>query len=252
MLETVAFTILKMLATSCIRFYLGSLMSGGQIDYKSADLGYKVPKWYMNPGKPHKALYAYGTSISGDEFDSLVDAKHKAVEQMATHIRLGNRNLIEKTVRYDASSVKQKRLIELFLRGEGLETFVQMKGRIDKKQLVRVTTPQRDIRAFVRLKLAAKDYVDYQQKVITDLKRRLTQQKTEDIMDEMEAELAAWEKEEEGALQPIVIPPPAPEPGPDGVEPGAGEPPEPPPPPAPAPAGSSPFSDLESELDSSL
>ncbi|MBT3294381.1 MAG: hypothetical protein HN919_17870 [Verrucomicrobia bacterium] len=245
MLDPITALILKVVASACIKFYLASLMGVGQVSYKSADLGYKIPKWYMNPGRVSRTFYSYGTSVSGDEFESIEDARHKAVDQMAQHIRLGNRALIEKEVRYDVNSVKQKRLIELFIRGEGLEQFIRMNAKMDKKQLVKVKVPKVDMRAFVRLDMKSKTYIAYQGKTLHELKTRLVQQKTDDILDEMQAELAAWEKEA-AALPGGAIP--------ASIKPGDLAPPAMPdsPPSAPpkgtgAPSGG-PFGDMEREL----
>ncbi len=195
MLDPITALILKVVASACIRFYLTSLLGAGQVSYDAAELGYQIPKWYMNPGRPKKTFYSYGTSVSGDEFESLEDARRRAVDQMAQHIRLSNRAIVEKQVHYDPSSVKQRRLIELFVRGDGLEQFIHMNAELDEKQLVRVSMPREDMRAFVRMAMKAKTYIAYQEQSLDELKTRLTQQKSDDILDEMQAELAAWEKE---------------------------------------------------------
>ena len=244
MLDPITALILKLIASTCIKFYMASLLGAGQVTYSSAELGYKIPKWYMNPGRVSRTFYSYGTSVNGDEFESIEDAHRKAIDQMAQHIRLGNRALIEKEVHYDTNSVKQKRLIELFIRGEGLEQFIRMNAKVDKKQLVKVKVPQLDMRAFVRLKMKSKTYIAYQGKTLNELKKRLMQQKTEDILGEMEAELAAWEAEA-ASLPGAAIP--------AGIKPGGITPPAIPdlPPSAPsktpAPSGG-PFGDMEKEL----
>jgi hypothetical protein len=249
MLDPITALILKVIASTCVKFYLASLLGAGQVTYSSAELGYKIPKWYMNPGRVSRTFYSYGTSVNGDEFESIEDARRKGVDQMAQHIRLGNRALIEKEVHYDTNSVKQKRLIELFVRGDGLEPFIRMNAKMGKKQLVKVKVPRTDMRAFVRLEMKSKTYIAYQGKTLNELKTRLMQQKTEDIMAEMEAELAAWEAEA-AALPGAAIP--------TGIKPGDITPPTIPdlPPSAPskkppAPAGGTsggPFGDMEKEL----
>ncbi len=257
MLDPITALILKVVASTCIKFYITSLLGGGQVSYDSAELGYKIPRWYMNPGRPRKVFFSYGTSVSGDEFESLEDARRRAIDQMAQHIRLSNRAIIEKQVRYDANSVKQRRLIELFVRGDGLEQFIRMNAKLDKKQLVRVTLPREDMRAFVRMELKAKKYLAYQDKTINALKTRLMQQKTDDILGEMQAELAAWEKEATQlpggtipGFKPGDIAPPANMPGKDEPEhptPPA-DLPAPTPPAMPGAASSGPWGDMEKEL----
>ncbi len=260
MLDPITALILKVIASTCVKFYLSSLLGAGQVAYDSGELGYKIPKWYMNPGRPKKEFYSYGTSVAGDEFESLDDARRRAVDQMAQHIRLSNRAIIEKQVRYDATSIKQRRLVELFVRGEGLEEFIRMNATLDKKQLVRVTMPRDDMRAFVRMELKLKTYLAYQDKSLNALKTRLVQQKTDDILDEMQAELAAWEKEAAqlpggimSGFKPGDIAPPAPEEIPDmdeSEDPSSTDDiPSPPPSPVPTPSPGGPWGDMESELD---
>jgi len=255
MLDPITALILKVVASTCIKFYMTSLLGAGQVTYDSGELGYKIPKWYMNPGRPKKVFYSYGTSVSGDEFESLEDARRKAIDQMAQHIRLSNRAMVEKQVRYDTGSVKQRRLIELFVRGDGLEQFIRMNSKMDKKQLVRVTMPRDDIRAFVRMELKLKKYLAYQDKSLTALKKRLMQQKADDILDEMQAELAAWEKEAAqlpGGMLPGFKPgdivPPAPQDMGEMQMPSSPEHPSPAPPPAPSAASDGPWGDMEKEL----
>jgi hypothetical protein len=258
MLDPITTLILKFVASACIKFYLASLLGAGQLSYDSADLGYKIPKWYMNPGRPRKTFYSYGTSVSGDEFESLEDARRRAVGQMAQHIRLSNRAIVEKQVRFDPNSVKQRRLIELFVRGDGLEPFIRMNAKLGKKQLVRVTMPRDDMRAFVRMEMKAKTYIDYQEKSLGELKTRLMQQKSDDILDEMKAELAAWEKEAAalpGGMLPgfkpgDIAPPPSEEvPGMgEGEQPFSTEIPDPAPGRVPGASPGGPWGDMEKEL----
>jgi len=195
MLEWLTLAILKSLGSTCIKFYISSLMAGGVLVYSEAELGYKVPKWYMNPGRAPSSFYSYGTSIKGDEFESIEDARNKALNQMVKHIRLSNQAMLKENIRYDNTSVKQRRLVDLFVRGEGLEDFVRMNAKVDKRQLVKVPRPQEDMRAFVRLSLSLKGYVKYQQEELNKLKIKLVQQKSEDIFDEMEKEIKAFDKE---------------------------------------------------------
>lgn len=260
MLDPITALILKVVASACVKFYLSSLLGAGQLAYDSGELGYKIPKWYMNPGRTSKTFYSYGTSVSGDEFESLEDARRRAIDQMAQHIRLSNRAIVEKQVRYDANSVKQRRLIELFVRGDELEQFIRMNAKLDKKQLVRVTMPRDDMRAFLRMKMKAKTYIAYQNQSLNALKTRLMQQKTDDILDEMQAELAAWEQEAAalpGGLPPFgfkpgeIAPPASAEmPSADEIEkPFSVELPDPAPGRAPGRApGGGPWGDMEQEL----
>jgi hypothetical protein len=245
MLEAIVLAVLKTIATTVVKYYVTSLLAGGRISYDAAELGYRIPGWYMDPGKPEKTLYAYGTSVEGDEFASIEDARREAIGQMARHIRLGNRKLVDENVHYDASSVKQKRLIELFVRADGLEDFIRANAVVDRKKLVRVKGPPPDMRAFVRLALDAGQYVDYQRTVLEDLRRRLTQQKAEDIMAEMDAELKAWEAEEQAA------PAAAGAPAPEAMWPAVAPETAPVPPPVPPPPADGAFADLEAELNQS-
>lgn len=187
-MEVLTLAILKAVATTCIKLYLGSLLGGGAISAKSSELGYKIPKWYMNPGRAGKTFYAYGTSVRGDEFESIDDARQRALEQMVNHIRLSNQKIIGDQIRFDKTSVKQQRLVELFIRGDGLEDFIRMNAALDKKQLVRVEEPETDMRAFVRLALPADAYIAYQEATVKDLKQKIVRQKSDDILAEIEQE----------------------------------------------------------------
>jgi hypothetical protein len=233
MLETLALTLLKTVATTCVKFYLGSLLGGGSaIDYKRADLGYDVPKWFMNPDKGEEALVGYGTSVVGDEFESLADAREKAMDQMAETIRVSSRAMIQDQVKYDKTSIKQQRLVELFARNDGIVDFIRASAEVDKKQLVKITQPERDMRAFVRIRLAPAVYIKYQEDRIKALKTKVVQQKTDELMAEMEAEVAASSNQPPaGVTSPDVSAPP--------VEPKT------------PPRSSGKFSDLEKELDTS-
>ncbi len=188
-MEMLALTLLKTLASTCLKFYLGYLFSAGGIDASKSDLGYTMPSWYMNPGRQAKAFYAYGTSVEGDEFASIEDARQQAVNQMATLIRRSQQRIITEEIRYDQSSIKQKRLVELFLRGEKLEPFILSHAVLDKKSIVKVKGTPPDLRAFVRLKLDADDYLTHQDATLRELRKKLTYQKSEDIMEEMDAEM---------------------------------------------------------------
>ncbi len=233
-MDPLTLAIVKTIASACLKFYLSSLMAGSGLSYKSSELGYKVPKWYMKPGRT-TAFYSYGTSIEGDEFQSIEAARQLAIKQMVTHMRLGNERMIQEEVSFDRSSIKQKRLIDLFVRGDGLEKFVLMHAQIDKKQLVKVETPEEDMRAFVRLTLKASDYIDFQEESVQKLKSRIMHQKTDDILSEMDAEVKAYKSLPEGAEAP-----------PEEVEPQ----PQPEHPVQPPASSSGGFGDLESELDS--
>jgi len=220
MLEVLTVTVLKAIASTCVKLYITSLFGAGNIVYDSKELGYRVPRWYMNPGRRRVAFHAFGTSIKGDEFESLADAKEKAVQQMVKHIRLGNQMLIAQKVQYDAASVKQQRFVEIFVRGPGLADFVRANATVTKKQFVEVTKPETDIRAFVRLSLPAKRYIAHQTKKLHELKTRLVRQKSEDILEEIEAEKAAGL----GQLMPEPGPSSATEPRAPDRAPGLGQP----------------------------
>jgi len=264
MLEALVFAVLKAIATTCVKYYITSLLEGGRINYKESELGYKVPAWYMNPGNPDKTLFSYGTSVEGDEFQSIEDARKQAIAQMAKAIRQSNRKLVDENIHFDASSVKQRRLIDLFVRGEGLEEFLTAQGKLDRKDLVKIKgSHPADIRAFVRLALPAEDYIAYQQKSVNELKVRLTQQKTEDIMAEMDAEVKAWDDEEKAGLPapeapPVIEPPaaepfaPAPEPAPPAVEPAATPADVPSPVPVPAPELAPKAAEMEAATEQEL
>jgi len=156
-MDPLTLTIVRAIASTFIKFYLTSLLAGGSaISYNKSELGYKVPKWYMNPGRTTSALYSYGTSVEGK-------------------------------ISYSKDSIKQKRLVELFVRGDGLEKFVNLNAVTDKKQLVK--TPQDDIRAFVRLKIKADLFIEYQEDSVKELKSKIVHQKTDDILAEMDAEI---------------------------------------------------------------
>jgi len=183
--------IVKAVAGTFIRFYLTSLLAGGAaLTYSKSELGYKVPKWYMNPGRTSSVIYSYGTSTEGDEFQSIEKARLAAVNQMVKHIRLANQRIIKEKVSYNHESIKQQRLIDLFVRGDGLEDFVLMNAAIDKKQLVK--TPKDDMRAFVRLKLKADVFFKYQENRVQTLKSKIVHQKTDDIIDEMDKEIKSY------------------------------------------------------------
>lgn len=204
-MEALALALLKALATTCLKLYLTSLLGGGAaIEYDQSELGYKVPKWYMNPGRSTKTFYAYGTSTQGDEFESIADARQRALEQMVNHIRLANQKVVQDHVRFDAGSLKQKRLVELFIRGDGLEDFIRMNAVLDKKQFVKVDRGPGDIRAFVRLAMDADTYIDYQEETLKELKHRLLRQKSDDILADIEQEKAA--------ARDIMVGPPKPQP----------------------------------------
>ena len=188
-MEVLAMALLKTLATTCLKHYLAYLFAAGGIQADSKELGYSIPSWYMNPGRQASAFYAYGTSVNGDEFESIEDARRLAVDQMATLMRRSHQRIISEEIRFDQSSIKQRRLVDLFLRGEQLDAFIQSHAVLDKKQLIKVKNPEPDMRAFVRLALKTEDYIANQESTLHDLRVRLTQQKSEDIMQEMETEM---------------------------------------------------------------
>jgi hypothetical protein len=256
-MEILALSLLKTLASTCLKFYLGYLFSAGGIDASKSDLGYTMPSWYMNPGRQATAFYAYGTSVEGDEFASIEDARQQAVNQMATLIRRSHQRIITEEIRYDQGSIKQKRLVELFLRGENLDTFILNHAVLDKKSVVKVKGTPPDLRAFVRLKLETDDYVKHQDATLRELRKKLTFQKSEDIMEEMEAEMKALKTREapdDIRMPPVDTPIPTPAAATEGspLQPGvAPEPSVPPPPPPVTPSGSV-FDAMEGELDKSI
>jgi hypothetical protein len=186
-MDPLTLTIVRAITSTFIKFYLTSLLAGGSaITYNKSELGYKVPKWYMNPGRTTSVLYSYGTSTEGDEFQSIDHAREAAVNQMIKHIRLANRRIANEKISYSKDSIKQKRLVELFVRGDGLEKFVNLNAITDKKDLVK--TKDDEIRAFVRLKIKADLFIEYQEDRVKELKSQIVHQKTDDIMAEMDAE----------------------------------------------------------------
>lgn len=240
MLEMLVLTIIKTVVSTCVKYYVMSLLQGGgNIVHNAQELGYRVPSWYMNPDAGGITLYAYGTSTEGDEFESITAAREQAVKQMAETIRLSTRAMVAERIKYDASSLKQQRLIDLFIRGEGLEDFIRLNAKVDKKQLVKVSAPAEDMRAFVRIALAAKTYTAYQEEQLHKLRVRVTQQKTEDIMAEMDAEVSALQAPmpQNGADTPAPTPDDAATPAPAPATP-----------PASGPA-SGPFGEMERELE---
>jgi hypothetical protein len=214
MLESLALALLNALTSTCVKFYLTALSTGGGIDYKKAELGYAVPNWYMNPRSGEESFVGYGTSTVGDEFESIDDAKEKAVRQMVETMRLSSRSLVKDKVRYDATSMRQQRMVDLFVRAEGLEEFVRLNAVLDEKKLVEVTKPQRDMRAFVRIKLDPRMYLSFQEERVKLLKTRILQQKTEDLMAEIASEGAVSSNAPPAeAGPPQAVQPPAPEGG---------------------------------------
>ena len=245
-MDPLTLIIVKTIASTCLKFYLSSLMSASGLAYNKSDLGYKVPKWYMNPGREVSEFYAYGTSIEGDEFESIDEARDKAVAQMVKHIRLANQRMVQEKISFDRSSVKQRRLVDLFVKGEGLEDFILMNARIDKKELVKVETPQEDMRAFVRLALKTSLFVDHQEETVQALKSKIVHQKTDDIIAEIDAEVQAY-----GSTPGTVTHPPSSTPG-ETCTPPTGFPQEEvdfTPPPAMPSSSSGGFGRLEAELD---
>jgi hypothetical protein len=206
-MDPLTLAIVKTIATTCLKLYLGSLFGGENLVYNKAELGYAVPKWYMQPARG-QMFCAFGTSTEGDEFESLDDAKRKATAQMLQHIRLSNQKIAREQVRYDRTSAKQKRLIDLFARGEGLDDFVTSHATVDKKQLVKVNKTG-EMRAFVRLKLDTAPYIEYQETALQALKTKIMQQKTEDILDEMSREIENFDRSGYKTEEPTSAPPPA-------------------------------------------
>jgi len=143
-----------------------------------------------------------------------------------------------------------QRLVELFVRNDGIVDFIRASAEVDKKQLVKVTQPERDMRAFVRIRLTPAIYIKYQEERVKVLKTRIVQQKTDDLMAEMEAEVAAASNKPPADVTAPVVPPPAPP-----TEPKVTPPTEtkatPPTEPKGVSRSSGKFSDLEKELDAS-
>lgn len=243
-MEILALGLLKTLASTCLKFYLGYLFSAGGIDVERDALNYKIPSWYMNPGKHATAFYAYGTSVEGDEFESIEDARQQAINQMVDLLNRSHQRIITEEINYDKESLKQRRLVALFLRGENLHTFILNHAVLDKKKLVKVDETPPDLRAFVRLKLSTADYLEHQDSTLRELRKKLTYQKSDDIMAEMAAEMKKMQSE----LPPHAGRPSGPTPH------GTNAPPQPnltPPngePTPPAPAGSV-FDAMENELE---
>jgi len=219
-MDPLVLAILKGVATSCLKLYVSYVVStSSPVTYKSKDLGYKVPRWYMNPGVLEKQFYAYGTSVEGDEFQSLDKAKNDAVEQMTTTIRLTNQKMVKDGIRYDTGNVRERRLVELFLKNEGLEDYVLANMNVDKKEIVKVPNPKPDLRAFVRISMDADAFMKHQEEWLNGLKRGLMAAKTEDIMSELDAD--------EGSPTGIETAPPIPDAVPTPSEELAPEPPRP-------------------------
>jgi hypothetical protein len=235
-MEALALIIIKAVATTFIKYYIASLMAPSGVTYNSAELGYKVPKWYMNPGKQPAALYAYGTSTEGDEFVSLEKAQISAIKQMVDNIRLANQHIINDKISYNKNSIKQRRLVDLFVKGQDLEDFVHMNAVADQKQLVK--TGSGDMRAFVRISLKPKLFYKYQEKQIQALKTKIVHQKSDDILAEMENELKNYDTQSTNTTNQIdAAPKPAKLPDTDKL--------------TPTPLKPSGFENLEKELDSS-
>jgi hypothetical protein len=105
-------------------------------------------------------------------------------------------------------------MVDLFVRADGLEEFVRLNAVLDEKKLVEVTKPQRDIRAFVRIKLDPKMYLSFQEERVKLLKTRILQQKTENLMAEIAAEGAVNSNAPPAeAVQPRTVQPSAPDGG---------------------------------------
>ncbi len=190
-MDPLTLAIVKCIATTCLKLYITSMFGGGdKLVYDKAELGYKVPSWYMQPARG-QTFCAFGTSMEGDEFESIDDARKKAMDGMLKHIRLSNQK-ISKEVRYDRTSVKQQRLIDLFVRGDGLDDYVAAHAKVDKKQLVKVGDGE--MRAFVRLAMDADAYIEYQENTVQALKTRLMRLKSDDILDEMSREIANFDR----------------------------------------------------------
>jgi len=253
-MEILALTLLKTLASTCLKFYLSYLFTSGGIQASKGDLGYEIPSWYMNPGRQATSFYSYGTSVEGDEFASIEDARRQAVNQMSTLIRRSHQRIITEEIRYDLGSIKQRRLVDLFLRGDELDTFILNHATLDKKSIAKVKGTPPDLRAFVRLKLDVDDYLSNQDATLSELRKKLTYQKSEDIMEEMEVEMKAMKTPEVPAdlpIPPVDTPTPPPAKTTEGspLQPDiAPEPSVPKPTPPVSPSGSV-FDAMENELE---
>jgi hypothetical protein len=194
-MEALALVIIKAVVGTFVKYYVSSLLGGAAIAYDKGELGYKVPKWYMNPGRAPAVMYAYGTSVKGDEFESLEYARLAALKQMSETIRIANRKMVNDLVSYDSNSIKQRRLVDLFVKGDGLDDFIKSNVTVDKKQLVKM--PDGDMRAFVRINMQPKIFMAYQKREVKALKTKIVHQKSDEILAEMEAEIAADSADDE-------------------------------------------------------
>jgi hypothetical protein len=90
-----------------------------------------------------------------------------------------------------------------------MRDFIRTHAQVDRKQFVTVKHPEEDIRAFVRIALRAEDYFAFQEQQVNTFKERLMEQKTDDVLAEMEAELASWEEEQPDTTPPWYMDPKA-------------------------------------------
>ncbi len=247
-MEVIALALVKTLATTCLKYYLNFLFASGGIIADKGELGYSIPSWYMNPGRQATAFYSYGTSTEGDEFASIDDARQKAIDQMIDLIKRSHQRIIKEEIRYDASDVKQRRLVDLFMRGDNLDQFILSHAALDKKQIIKVTTPDPDLRAFVRLKLSAEDYIKNQEETIHELRKRLTYQKSENIMEEMAQEMENLRPAPVPGEGDDVLPPPD-APVPPDADSAPSSPEDSHAAPRPAASGTSVFDNMARELD---
>lgn len=189
MLEALLMVVLKTVIETCVKYYVGQMLESGQLSYNKADLGYDVPKWYMNIDAKAQDFYAYGTAVDADEFVALEAARKSAAQQMTDTLKICHEKM-SAGIHYDTNSLPQRRLIENFAHGEGVDAIVRQNARVDRNQLVKMPDKERRMRAFVRLKMDAATYQEIQKKRLTELTNKLIHQKTDDIMAEMDAEIA--------------------------------------------------------------
>jgi len=189
MLEALLMVVLKAVLETCVKYYVGQMLEHSQLSYSKAELGYDVPKWYMKVDPKARDFYSYGTAINADEFVALEEARKNAAQQMTETLKVVHEKM-SAGIHYDTNSLPQRRLIETFAHGEGVDAIVRQNTRVARKELVRMPDKDRRImRAFVSMKMDAATYQEIQKKRLTELTNKLIHQKTDDIMAEMDAEI---------------------------------------------------------------
>ena len=115
-MEAVVLLILKSVASTCLKMYIAKYVRDRRCQPRTDGARIRSPRLVFEEGQGGRIL-PFGTSVEGDEFEALADAKQKAGSQMAKHIRLSHEQLAAKA-KYDKDSVKQRRLVELFTRAK--------------------------------------------------------------------------------------------------------------------------------------